>query len=180
MKYAIYDSTGRIVRNVTCPPDHIALQLQPGEQYVEGDYSFREYYVAGATPTKFPASPGSGYAWDWTSKSWKFNLVTGQATAWGRIKAARDATLGGTFTWNGWVFDADPSSQQLIFAAAMAGQPVTWTLHDNTTVDLTAAQLQALWHALFVAYQAAYSKGQTLRASVMAATTQAELDAITW
>jgi hypothetical protein len=180
MNYAIYDSTGRIVRNVIVPPAAIKLQLQSGESYVEGDFPLAKFYVDGGAAVPFPPAPGSSYTWDWPTKSWVFDLPTGIAAAWARIKAARDATLGGTFTWNGWVFDADADSQQRIFVASLAGQPVTWTLHDNTTVDLTAAQLQQLWHALFTAFQEAFTRGQLLRAKIATATTQAELDAITW
>jgi hypothetical protein len=55
-KITIYQpSTGRILRNVECPPDIILLQVQPGEAYIDGTYDGDDYYMVGTTPTIRPS-----------------------------------------------------------------------------------------------------------------------------
>lgn len=147
-------------------------------------------YWDGAKVVAAPASPGSSYSWDWPTKTWKLDLATGQAAAWARIKAARDAAINAGVTYNGDVYDSDATAQlrvtgaaqtaQLQIAAGNAAFSITWTLQNNSTVVLTAQEVIDMALAVSANYQALFSKGQGLRAQIAAATTQAQLDAIVW
>ena len=73
------------------------------------------------------------------------------------INSARDAEEQGGFLYKGKVFDSDPISCIRISSAAQAMQmatmaeevpTITWTCQDNSTIDLTAAELMGLVVAL--------------------------------
>ncbi len=147
-------------------------------------------YWNGTQVVASPASPGNSYAWDWPSKSWVLNLTVGQLAAWARIRAARDAAINAGVTYNGNVYDSDAKAQlrvtgaatlaQLAIASGNTAYSITWTLQNNSTVSLTAQQIIAMAQAVGTNYQTQFAKGQTLRAQIMAATTQAQLDAVVW
>lgn len=147
-------------------------------------------YWNGTQVVASPASPGSAYAWDWPSKTWILNLTQGQTAAWARIKAARDTAIAAGVTYNGNVYDSDATAQLRVTGAATMAQlaiasgdttySITWTLANNSTVTLTAAEVIAMAQAVGTNYQTNFAKGQTLRAQIVAATTQAQLDAVTW
>ena len=147
-------------------------------------------YWDGIQVVSLPAPPGNAYAWDWPSKAWVLNLTAGQLAAWSRIKAARDAAINAGVTYNGNVYDSDAKAQLRVTGAATLAQlaiasgnttySITWTLQNNSTVSLTAQQVIAMAQAVGTNYQTQFAKGQTLRAQIMAATTQAQLDAVAW
>lgn len=46
MNITIYESnTGRIIRNVNCPADLVNIQIQEGENYIEGEYIGKTFYI---------------------------------------------------------------------------------------------------------------------------------------
>ncbi|OYV37526.1 MAG: hypothetical protein B7Z80_12575 [Rhodospirillales bacterium 20-64-7] len=147
-------------------------------------------YWNGTQVVASPASPGSAYTWDWPTKAWALNLTVGQAAAWARIKAARDAAISAGVTYNGNVYDSDATAQMRVTGAAQMAQlaiaagnmtySITWTLANNSAVTLTAQEVITMAQAVGLNYQTLFAKGQTLRAQIMAATTQAELDAVVW
>ena len=153
-------------------------------------FSLTEIYSDGKTITPIPASPGTAYTWDWPSKTWVLNLTVGQLAAWARIKIARDAAIDAGVTYGGNVYDSDATAQLRVTGAATLAQlaiasgnttySITWTLQNNSTVALTAQQVIAMAQAVGTNYQTQFAKGQTLRAQIMAATTQAQLDAVVW
>lgn len=108
---------------------------------------------------------------------------------WAIIKGQRDALINGGFVWDGSTFDSDPVSQSRItgavvlsLMAAMAQVEFlkTWVLADNTTRDLSGADMQAVGVALGEFVQGLIAQGNVLRAAIDAATTAQELDAIEW
>lgn len=108
---------------------------------------------------------------------------------WAQIKQARAKEEYAGFTWNSTIFDSDVISQNRITGAVMlaqmaiaGGQPysIEWTLKDNTVRTLTAQDMLAVGTALGAHVQTQFSKGQALRAQIEAATTQAEVEAISW
>ncbi len=147
-------------------------------------------YWNGTQVVSSPTSPGDSYIWDWPTKTWKLDLPTGQAVAWARIKAARDAAINAGVTYNGNVYDSDATAQLRVTGAAQTAQlqiaagnttfSITWTLQNNSTVTLTAQQVIDMALAISANYQTNFAKAQSLRAQIMAATTQAQLDAIVW
>lgn len=116
-------------------------------------------------------------------------IADARAQAWDRIKAARNGAEFGTFTWNGLVFDGDSESQRRIQGAAQlaamaiaANVPwsIAWTLADNTTITMSAADMIAAGTSLAVSVAGAHNVARALRTQIDAATTQEELDAIVW
>jgi hypothetical protein len=126
--------------------------------------------------------PSPNHYWD---GEWKFHLEAAKAAKWDEIKRAREAEELGGFTWNGYRFDSNFISQSRIqgmvtLALRTPDLGVDWTLADNTTIDLTASELIELGMEMAQFITTVHSKSRILRRQINAATTQAELDAITW
>nr|DAK74325.1 MAG TPA: protein of unknown function (DUF4376) [Caudoviricetes sp.] len=109
------------------------------------------------------------------------------------INAARDAAEQSGFEYMGKTFDSDPISCRRISCAAQAmvvmpavigdeqGEPtITWTCQDNTTIDLTAAELQGLVAALAQWSNSCHEKATGLKAQIENAQTAAEVEEISW
>lgn len=107
------------------------------------------------------------------------------------INAARDAAEQGGFEYMGKMFDSDQISCQRISCAAQAmqlivvaeGEPeptITWTCQDNTTIDLTAAELQGLVAALAQWSNSCHQKATALKEQVENAQTAEEIEEISW
>lgn len=109
------------------------------------------------------------------------------------INAARDAAEQSGFEYMGKTFDSDPISCRRISCAAQAmslmpavigdeqGEPtITWTCQDNTTIDLTAAELQGLVAALAQWSNSCHEKATVLKAQIENAQTAAEVEEISW
>lgn len=108
---------------------------------------------------------------------------------WERIKAAREAAEAAGFLYNGVLFDSDPVSIQrisgavsLAMLAQAAGQPFsqTWTVADNTTMELDGPGMLAIGVALGEHISAIFEKARDKRAEIAQATTADQLDAIVW
>lgn len=104
------------------------------------------------------------------------------------INRARDAAEQGGFEYMGKIFDSDQVSCQRISTAtqAMSLMPasdenkITWTCQDNSTIELTAAELSGLVVALAAWSNTCHQKATTLKAQIDAAETAEELENITW
>ena len=109
------------------------------------------------------------------------------------INAARDAAEQSGFEYMGKTFDSDPISCRRISCVAQAmavmpavigdeqGEPtITWTCQDNTTIDLTAAELQGLVAALAQWSNSCHEKATVLKAQIENAQTAAEVEEISW
>jgi hypothetical protein len=107
------------------------------------------------------------------------------------INAARNAAEQSGFEYMGKTFDSDQISCQRISCAAQAmqliavaeGEPkptITWTCQDNTTIDLTAAELQGLVAALAQWSNSCHQKATALKTALAAAKTAAEIAEISW
>ena len=62
--------------------------------------------------------------------------------------------------------------------AASAGIDQTWTLADNTTVNLTAAQLQQLYAALQTHIASVHERGRIARQLIFDAETKEQVEAV--
>ena len=102
------------------------------------------------------------------------------------INQARDKSEQGGFEYMGKVFDSDQVSAQRISMAAQAmalateGTTITWTCQDNSTIDLTATDMQGLVSALAVWSNSCHEKATALKSQIDAAKTAEELEKITW
>ena len=57
MNIIIHDSTGKILRCVSCPADHTAIQCRGGECFIEGVANDATQYVKDGAATPRPAMP---------------------------------------------------------------------------------------------------------------------------
>ena len=105
------------------------------------------------------------------------------------INEARNNAEQGGFEYMGKVFDSDEISCLRMSCAAQAmalmpvsepEQTITWTCQDNSTIDLTAAEMQGLISALAVWSNSCHEKSTALKARIDAATTNEEVEAIKW
>lgn len=105
--------------------------------------------------------------------------------AWQDFKQVRDAEELSPFTWNGMTFDADRVSQSRIQGAVQLAMldpdfTVDWTLADNSVITLTGPEMMQVGGALGIHVTAAHVTARLVRDQIEAATTEAELAAITW
>jgi len=108
-----------------------------------------------------------------------------KATQWLRIKRARTVAEESGFLWDGSLFDSNLASQLRISGAIQLTQlnpalTLDWTLADNTVRTLSAADLTAVGIALGAHVSTQFTKGQSLRAQIDAATTKEAVEAIVW
>ena len=107
------------------------------------------------------------------------------------INRSRDVVEQDGFEYMGKVFDSDQISCQRISTAAQALQlmdlsesgnipVITWTCADNSKIDLTASDLAGLVIALMEHSNSCHQKATELKEQVEKATTEEELNAISW
>ena len=113
-------------------------------------------------------------------------LDAAKTRAWQRIKAARTMVEFSDFTCAGAIYQADKDritgATQLALLAQVADQPysIDWTLSDNSTVKLDAANMIAVGAALGAHVTGAFCIARTLRDLIAAATSIEQVDAIQW
>lgn len=140
-------------------------------------------------PQGLPPSPW--HAWDWATLAWADprTLDDLKAAQWALIKRARDQAEQAGFAWGGSTFDCDPTSQSRIQGGALMATTallnsapfgIDWTLADNTTRTLDAAQMIAVGLAMGQHIDATHQIGRALRAQIDAATTAAAINAVQW
>lgn len=102
------------------------------------------------------------------------------------LKRIRDTKELEPVIYDGSSFDFDSKSYERITAAIYAlesqGAPATinWTLADNGSTPVTAANLRGVIAAAAVRSDALHTKYRELKAMVMAAKTAEEVEKITW
>mgnify|MGYP003600581126 CR=1 FL=1 len=101
-----------------------------------------------------------------------------KAQKWSEIKSQRDQLEFGGFEFDGSIYDSDQVSQGRIMGAASAGVDQVWTLADNTTVNLTAAQLQQLYAALQAHIASVHERGRIARQLIFEAETKEQVEAV--
>ena len=127
-----------------------------------------------------PKSPSSFHTFDYQSKQWVDPRTLEQIKdqKWFEIKSARDAFELGSFEFEGNYFDSDHLSQSRILGASIAGVDQTWTLANNTVVELTATQLKHLYQALQAHIAFAHERGRVARQAIFSASSKEEVEAI--
>lgn len=192
-RYAIHETTGKIVSIVMCPAPELVWYTANGLQALECPEGIDDttHYVFLGDFRRIPSQPGPHHEWDWVTKQWRepSDLASAKAKKWSQIKVDRDAHEHGGFDTSWGRFDSGPTSQtKLIGAAQLAsialaqGTPfgIEWTLQDNTSVPLDANQMISVGVALAAHIDAAHQRGRQLRAQIEAATTLQDLEAIQW
>ena len=140
-----------------------------------------------------PESPSPAHTFNWVTKVWE-DLRTLQElkeTKWEQVKRWREeAVVAPLLVTRFGVFDGDAASMKNIERAVLglreaaaigvAPETVTWTLNDNTTVDLTSAEFSEVAAMLLARGDAAHQRARVLRGQIEAATTPEDIDAVQW
>ena len=137
-------------------------------------------YWNGDTFVSIGEPPSPHHTFDYSSKQWidPRSLDEIKAQKWSEIKAMRNQLEFGGFEFEGNVYDSDQVSQGRIMGAAAAGVDQIWTLADNTTVELSASQLQQLYVALQSHVASVHERGRIARLAIESAETVEEVEAV--
>lgn len=112
-----------------------------------------------------------------------------RARRWADVKRWRMDTINETMTTPYGVIQCTPEDRQNVTDAIMLsqtltnmGQPtlISWTLADNTTVDLDLTQLITVGLLLGQRVQVAHAHARTLRATIDAAETVTDIQGVVW
>lgn len=202
MRFAIYTPATREIRTVVeCPEHQIDASLLQGEEYVEvgQDVSDLTHQIINGLPVAYAQHVAAAKAdrprypamWQNSTCTWADlrSLEQVKAAQWEIIKQAREFAIDGPVSTPWGVFDGDAVSRANIdgtvagmHVAIASGYPdrVTWTLADNSAVDLTVAQLEHVGLLMLLKVQGAYDMGRILRASIESAVSRETVLAITW
>ena len=172
-------STGRLLCKIFGDEASIALNTPKGCVAVDDPPEDGMYYSGGSWH-KIPDAPGSGYSFDYATRQWLDvrNIEDVRAQRWDELKRQRDTLEFGGFEYKGNIYDSDQVSQGRIMGAAVAGVDQIWTLADNTTVELSASQLQQLYAALQTHIASVHERGRIARQLIFDAETKDQVEAI--
>lgn len=159
----------------------VLLGFEYGDGWLDEDLEHHEV----------PVRPSAHHTFDWSAKEWQDARTLEQIKEhhWVEIKKERDRREFSTFTWDGSVFDCDQHSQQRIQGAAqlatlaqLTNDPfeIDWTLNDNTVRTLSASEMIAVGTAMGVHVSTLHATGRVLRQAIEAATTKADVLAVSW
>lgn len=160
--------------NLNTPKD---VKFVDGIEYISTtdyfDDEANKFVSIGEPPSPF-------HTFDYHTKQWidQRSLDEIKAQKWAEIKSQRDQLEFGGFEFEGNVYDSDQVSQGRIIGAAIASVDQVWTLADNSTVELTASQLQQLYSALQAHIASAHERGRIARQLISEAETKEQVDAI--
>ena len=187
---AIYETDGRIT--TVRIGDEVSVKIDAeasGKDYIltDVDVDFERHYVDVSTKEikEYPEQPREDYVFDFSSKNWGFGLALSKKSKWREIKQSRDTQEYGGFTYDSNIFDSNEVAQQriqnaMLLATQDSSVTMDWTLANNNTVSLNAAQIIELGKALAHHVNTAHKKAQTLRVQVNAASSKSDIDAISW
>ena len=193
MKYfAIYDSvTGVILQSVTAP-DLVSVTVVPGQLVIEVGSVVRDdlFYVSGSALVAYPQRPAALDGWSGTGWVDGRDLVSVKIVRNGMINAARLSANHSTFSFLGKLIACDELSRGDIDAVSglvaltgvlPPGFPGGWKAIDNTYVAIPDKATWVSFYAAMVAQGVTnFNHAQTLKATLVAALTITEAEAITW
>lgn len=176
---AIISKCGQLLFTMQGSNENVLLNTPPGGFAVDEPPNSNMYYVEG-TWVDMPPQPTPHHTFNYETKLWiderSIELVKDQH--WQKIKALRDAFEFGGFEFDGGVYDSDLTSQNRIMGASAAGIPQSWTLRDNSVVDLTSQQLNELYTSLQAHIAQSHERGRIARELINNATTKEDIELI--
>ena len=124
--------------------------------------------------------PSSNHVFNYALRQWVDSRSVDEIRnqKWDEIKVQRDRLEFGGFTFEGNIYDSDQVSQGRIMGATIAGVDQVWTLANNTTVELSAMQLQQLYAALQAHIASVHERGRIARQLIYEGETKEEVEAI--
>ena len=174
----IVDSFGKPLLKISGTDEIINLNTPQGCTAVDDPPSINMYYQDGWV--EMPPQPSPYHSFDFVEKQWidPRSIDEVKAQKWDGIKLQRDQLEFGGFVFEGNIYDSDQVSQGRIMGAASSGIDQTWTLADNTTVDLTASQLKELYTALQAHIASVHERGRVARQLILEAETKDQVEAV--
>lgn len=178
-------SNGKVLHCVSIPREFYN-NAAAHQDYIEVDYftfekaSRVEGYVDKGEWYATEGKPSETHIYDYERKEWidPRTIDDIKAQKWAEIKAMRDQLEFGGFEFDGGIYDSDQVSQSRIMGAVIAGVDQVWTLADNTTVELSASQLQQLYAALQAHIASAHERGRIARQLIFDAETIEQVEAV--
>lgn len=190
MKKTYFDTQGRFIKNIDSSEEmSFTLNAPPEEHFIVDGLFYEDCYYSKTNleAQKYPSKPSRHHVFNHTTEQWEDSrtLIDLRAEKWRNIKANRDAAEHGGFEWDGSVFDSDVLSQQRITGAVTLAQmspafTTVWTLADNSTRALSAADMFAVGMALGTHVATQFLQGQLLRAQIEESVTKEEVEAVVW
>lgn len=150
------------------------------------DLKTQYHDIVSGLPVTISERPTIFSVFDYSTKQWidPRTLQDCRAMRWALIRGARENEERSGFTWSGSTFDSDPASQGRIQGAvqlALLGlTSIVWTLADNTTRTLQAADILAMGVALGTHVGLCHEKARILRAQIEQALDFLAIEAIVW
>ncbi len=171
----------------------VQQQCNPEAEFIETSnlINISNFYMLGGNLVEKPPRPSRNYFWDSSCNQWvdPRTLSDLKQTKWQEIKSQRSSIESEGFSCYNKVFDSDAISQsriqgavQLAQLAISTNQPflITWTLRDNSTIDLDANQMIEVGIALGAHIANTHTRARELRALIEQANSKEELDLISW
>ena len=183
-KYAIISTAGALLSSLNGDPryftkeigDNLLIPLEddiPFDDSVIHVYDFQNERMT--TLKKVPYHVFNYETQQWVDTRAIYEL---KSQKWTEIKSQRDQLELGGFEFEGNVYDSDQVSQGRIMGATSAGVDQTWTLANNTTVELTALQLQQLYATLQAHIASVHERGRIARQLIYEAETKEQVEEI--
>ena len=175
---AIVSKNGKLVHVIRGSKELIDINTPEGCLAVDDPPQLNMYYQNGWV--EMPTQPTPYHTFDYDLKDWvdPRTLDEIKAQKWDEIKSQRDRLEFGGFEFEGNIYDSDQVSQGRIMGASIAGVDQVWTLADNSTVELTAVQLQQLYAALQTHIASAHERGRIARQLIYEAETKEQVEAV--
>lgn len=189
----IYDSNGRILRNVLAPDNEVGLYTDPDNNVMlyAGPLTGDSFVANGVVMERTP-QPSPFHLWDWTQKVWEENV---QAAKQAKYDAINSTVLGrrvSPIAYDGTVFDADAIAKERIISVILRGLrggllPAGWLgwKDRNNALQWGAlpwvqvqTKLSGLAQAIEDREQALLAKAWALKQVVSGAQTLAEVGAV--
>lgn len=180
----LLNQDGSIISSISGASGMVELNTPSNAVYVDDvnpasvtdywDFDLHQFVSIGEAPSPH-------HVFDYSIKQWADprTLDEIKSQKWQEIKKQRDALESGGFEFEGGIYDSDQVSQGRIMGASIAGVDQVWTLADNTTRLLTAAQLQQLYVALLMHIATTHERGRIARQLIYDATTKEQVEAVT-
>lgn len=145
----------------------------------------KSQYIADGVAVDMGPRPSSDHVFDFQSKAWTLDLDAARSRAWLRVKTGRDQEIASGVEYGGHIFESDETSMQRMIISAYAvqdspGAQIAWTLADNSSVMLHASDVINISSIMWNRFQGLFEKGQRLRRQIQTATTQSQLEIISW
>ena len=175
---AIISKNGEILQTIYANEETVVLNTPKDGFAVDDPPSSNMFYQDGWV--EMPAQPSPHFIFDYEIKQWvdPRSLDEIKAQKWTEIKFERDQLEFSGFEFEGNTYDSDQVSQGRIMGAVSAGVEQTWTLADNTTVELSASQLQQLYAALQAHIASVHERGRIARQLIFDAETKEQVEAV--